>query len=239
LPVYGDVIGSLPDEHPASADWYSRVLEWPMLLNDRIGDCTIAAAGHVAEQWRVYAAREWPTMTNAEAEAAYADITGYTPGEPSTDQGAVCQDVLRYWRKHGIMAASRNGKLTGYPALAVSNMDHIKHAVATFGSVYAGIKLPESAEVAYNVTPVGKVPVWNYRAGSDVMGGHSVPLVGYDESYLYAVSWGELVKVTRSFWDRYAEEAFVPVSREWCDATGVDPAGVKWDALQAGMEALQ
>src|SRR5665213_2277872 len=36
---------------PATLDLTSHVTDWPMYANDRIGDCTIAAAGHMIEAW--------------------------------------------------------------------------------------------------------------------------------------------------------------------------------------------
>jgi hypothetical protein len=40
----------LPDP-PAAIDLTERVAEWPMYANDRIGDCTTAAAAHMIEAW--------------------------------------------------------------------------------------------------------------------------------------------------------------------------------------------
>src|SRR5947209_19726232 len=36
---------------PGTFDETSRVLDWPMYANDRVGDCTTAAAGHMIEAW--------------------------------------------------------------------------------------------------------------------------------------------------------------------------------------------
>jgi len=36
---------------PPSLDLTDHVTEWPMYANDRVGDCTIAAAGHMIEAW--------------------------------------------------------------------------------------------------------------------------------------------------------------------------------------------
>ncbi len=60
LPVRTDVrtlrIGRYVDtaklpEPPVALDLADRVGDWPMYANDRIGDCTIAAAGHMIEAW--------------------------------------------------------------------------------------------------------------------------------------------------------------------------------------------
>ena len=40
----------LPDP-PATIDLADHVAEWPMYANDRLGDCTTAAAAHMIEAW--------------------------------------------------------------------------------------------------------------------------------------------------------------------------------------------
>ena len=67
----------------ASADWYSRVASWPMLANDRAGDCTCAGVGHVIQQWTAYTDAT-PVVTNdAEVLAAYSAVSGYVAGDPA------------------------------------------------------------------------------------------------------------------------------------------------------------
>ena len=49
LPRYVDR-AKLPPPPPA-IDLAAAVTEWPMYANDRIGDCTTAAAAHMIEAW--------------------------------------------------------------------------------------------------------------------------------------------------------------------------------------------
>ena len=42
---------------PAKASFEAKVPSWPMLLNDELGDCVPAAAGHMVEQWTYYAGK--------------------------------------------------------------------------------------------------------------------------------------------------------------------------------------
>ena len=49
-------------EVPASVDWSKQVGSWPMYGNDKLGDCTCAAVGHMEEAWSANAgAPEVPT----------------------------------------------------------------------------------------------------------------------------------------------------------------------------------
>jgi len=49
LPRYVDR-AKLPPP-PPDLDLAAAVMEWPMYANDRIGDCTTAAAAHMIEAW--------------------------------------------------------------------------------------------------------------------------------------------------------------------------------------------
>ena len=42
--------GALPSA-PATLDLSGKVANWQMFANDRLGDCTCAAAGHMVELW--------------------------------------------------------------------------------------------------------------------------------------------------------------------------------------------
>ena len=37
---------------PAAVDWGKKVPSWPMYLNDKYGDCTCAAAGHMIARYK-------------------------------------------------------------------------------------------------------------------------------------------------------------------------------------------
>src|SRR5215831_19189031 len=45
--------GAIPAP-PASEDFAKKVNKWPMMLNDNLGDCTCACAGHMIQQWTTY-----------------------------------------------------------------------------------------------------------------------------------------------------------------------------------------
>src|SRR5215467_14357730 len=61
LPRYVDR-SKLPPP-PPDLDLAATVTEWPMYANDRIGDCTTAAAAHMIEAW------------TAEARGAAVEVT--------------------------------------------------------------------------------------------------------------------------------------------------------------------
>ena len=213
---------------PAKVDWFSKIAVWPMFLNDTIGDCTVAAAGHMIESSSTYGSSS-VLLSDAQILAAYEEITGYQPGNPNTDAGARIQDVLGYWRSFG---------LGGHKALAFAQVDQandteVKQAVDLFGSLDLGINCPQSAIDQFQA---GKP--WDVVSDDGgIAGGHSIELAGYDGTYFYVVTWGELQPMTPAFWKAYVEEAWLAIIPEWFNA-GIDPQGVDLYGLGQDMSAL-
>src|SRR4051812_17423635 len=64
---------------PLECDWTAKVgAKWGMMLNDRIGDCAIAAPGHMMMAWTANAGRPF-VPTDAQVLAAYSAVSGYDP----------------------------------------------------------------------------------------------------------------------------------------------------------------
>src|SRR5471030_1119123 len=60
---------------------------WGMMGNDKIGDCTCAAAGHLIMEW-TDANHNLVTPPDQDIISAYAAITGYDPVTGLNDNGA-------------------------------------------------------------------------------------------------------------------------------------------------------
>lgn len=208
---------------PASADYYTGVSAG-MLLNDQLGDCVIAANGHIIEQQTFYGQGAEVTVTDAMALSGYETVGGYVPNDPSTDNGCVIADGLSWLRKTGMAGH----KIAAYGEVSVSSMAKVQTAVAEFGAVDIGINLPNSAMDQFNN---GK-PWDAIRNDGGIDGGHCVVVVGYDASYLYVFTWGTVQKMTPAFWNKYVEEAWPVVSADWVSAVkNVDPEGVDLGTL--------
>src|SRR5579885_56941 len=61
--------------------------QWGMMANDKIGDCTCAAAGHMIEEWTAWSKPKMIVPADRDIVRAYSAITGYDPKDPATDQG--------------------------------------------------------------------------------------------------------------------------------------------------------
>src|SRR5262249_31150131 len=152
---------------------------WPMMANDRLGDCTLAAVGHCIEQWTAVAMGHPIVMTDEEVIAAYSAIAGYDPADPSSDQGAVELDVLKYWRKHGMKTPSQNCDKLAAVAFG-DDATQPRISTAACGSAYPGLALPVAAQPqdVWDV-PASKADLkGDWAPGS--WGGHAVPAMQYD-----------------------------------------------------------
>ncbi len=186
---------------PAAIDWTGKVPIWGMMLNDTIGICTIAAAGHADMTWTSNAQTAEIIPSDSDILAAYKAITGYDPADPATDQGANELDVLNYWRKTGI--AGR--KIYAYAEVWIGNVDDIKAAVALFGGCYIGVQLPRSAMDAFQSNSV-----WDDVEDTDIVGGHALWIAAYDDAGVTLITWGRQQRATWAWLLKYIEEAYCP-----------------------------
>lgn len=228
---------------PATMGYIDRVTEWPMMLNDAIGDCTIAAAGHMIEQWTTYATT--PAIPGDPAILqAYEAVSGYNPNDPNSDAGAVVLDVLNYWRQHGI----GGHQIVAYASINVKDPKEFQQAVALFGNVYIGVGLPITAQDPR--TDENGIPIWEVQKAGPIgagqpwtWGGHAVPGVGYRTNAqpnggMRVVSWGQLYDVTWNFLRAYCDEAYAIVTEDWIKQNGQSPSGFDLATLLKDLVAI-
>jgi hypothetical protein len=213
---------------PRALDLTERVPEWPMYANDRIGDCTIAAAAHMIEAWTAEGHGKAVEVSEESVLRAFEQVK--IVDEATGEEGAIELDVLSWWRRHGI-SRHRIGAFA-----RVDRRDHrlVRTAAWLFGGVYIGLDLPLSAQ---------STATWDWngslkgpdRPGS--WGGHAVDVVAYTSRSLTVVTWGRLQKMTWSFWDRYCDEAYAVLSPDYLDH-GRAPNGFDLEALRADLELV-
>lgn len=179
-----------------------------MLGNDTVGDCVIAGAGHETIIWNKEASKT-VQVTTQDSISDYSAITGYNPDDPSSDKGTDMQVAASYRRKTGITAQDGKHKVMAYLSLEVGNETQLKQALSLFSAVGVGIQFPESAMTQFN----DKKP-WTVVKGSQIEGGHYIPAVGYDSSYIYVVTWGQIQKMSWAFFSKYNDESLVYLSAE-------------------------
>lgn len=196
---------------PPSKSWAANIPAngWGMMNNDRYGDCTCAAAGHMI--------MEWSANTGKEAVVPDPDILAFYNhfAHGNADAGANMLDVLKYWRKQGL----DKHKIVAFAALELKNDLQLMDAVNLFGACYIGVALPNFAvnpntdmlTIPWVVPPSG--PVGN--AAPNPNNGHCIPAVAYDQRNVYIVTWGQLKSMSWQFYAAYAEEAFAVIGHDW------------------------
>lgn len=218
---------------PASEDFSKKVTQWPMMLNDNLGDCTCACVGHMIEQWTTYSAAKPTVLPDNTIEKLYEAVGGYNPADPSTDRGAVILDVLNYWRKTGVSG----DKIMAYASLEPHNHDQVKDSVLLFGNCYLGVQLPLSAQhqTVWSVPPGGATG----QGAPGSWGGHAIPVVSYDARGLTVVTWGALKRMTWQFLDAYCDEAYAVFSTDWINkVTKLTPDKFDLAALQQDLKII-
>lgn len=222
---------------PAASDWTKKVSSWGVMMNDQLGDCAIASPGHAIMAMSSNSLGKPDVVTDAEVVAAYSAITGYVPGNPSTDNGTVMLDMLKYWQQVGIA----NNKTAAYVSIDPKDPAQIRAGIHLFGGVQFGVQLPKAAQAQVDAGQPWTGPIdprqarGQWAPGS--WGGHAIPGLKYDDKGVYVVTWGKIQLMTWTFIADYADEAYVVVDPEWFAPDGVSPSGIDlwtlWNDLMA------
>lgn len=222
----------------ADVDRASEVPSWPVYLNDQLGDCTIAAIGHMYGAWSQYGSGSEALFDDATIQEVYSRVGGYDPDDPSTDQGCVMSQVLADQKATGITdTAGKVHKVLGYAAFGnPADATLLGQVLDVFGSVYVGINVQQSMESEF---AAGQA--WDWTPGDQIVGGHAICLQqrygDADVPYEY-VTWGALEKATANFQANAAEEAWAVVTADWVRANGTTVEGLDLQQLLSDMRDI-
>ncbi len=175
-------------------------LLFPMDGNDRLGDCTIAAAAHASTTYHGLVGRK-SIMSRDAVVKLYLHLTG------GIDSGLNALDVLNYWRKHSVSG----DEILAFASINPRNHLHVKQAIALFGGVYLGFQVPRDCIEQFDA----HVP---WTAGPLTTDGHAVFAVGYTRDVLTVLTWGNIQRATWQWWDECVDEAYAIVPPEAADA---------------------
>jgi hypothetical protein len=220
---------------PPAVDWGKKIpaTGWGMMLNDKIGDCTCAAAAHLIQDWTSNDG-QLVTLSDDDVLAAYEAVSGYDPKSGKHDDGAVEIDVLNYWRKNGI----GEHKFDAYVALEPRNHEHIRDSIHLFGGCYIGLALPVSAQRqrTWTVPPGGT----SGPGAPGSWGGHAVVLVAYNPRRVTCITWGQEKQMTWGFLDAYCDEAYALLSvDDWLHGDKQAPNGLDLATLRTDLQEIE
>jgi hypothetical protein len=219
---------ALPPPPPA-ADWTKGITSWGMMLNDTLGDCTIAGAAHAVQVWSANAGA-MITIPDPTIQSFYEQWDGYVPGQPNTDSGGIELDVLNDWQKGGFAG----NMLLAFADPKPASLVDIHQSIALFGGVYIGLSLPLTAQTqdVWDVEAKGGA-----KAKPGSWGGHCVFVPKYDQHGFTCITWGQLKTMTLAFWKKYCDEAHTLLSQNWISAKG-SPGGFDQAQLLADLKAI-
>lgn len=224
--------GTLPTP-PRLYGHQSLIRSWGMLGNDQYGDCVWAGAGHEHMLWNAESKKPFQ-ITSQNVLAAYSAVTGFDPRNPNTDQGTDMEEAAKYRRQTGLLDAMNNRHQVGaYLDIPVGNTDKIKQAAYLFSAVGIGIRFPDSAMTQFN-----RGMPWTVKAGAQIEGGHYVPIVGYNSSYIYVITWGRVQPCSYAFIRKYMDEGIVYLSNDFLNTTGKTIDGFDLSTLQSDLAQL-
>jgi hypothetical protein len=191
-------LGKIPAP-PTSAHYGHLVKDYPMDGNDQYGDCTIAAAAHCLQTFNAEVRNLTVSIpTEAECVSTYFQLTG------GPDSGLVESDVLSTWKNKGLWSH----KIQAYVPVKTGSIKEIHQATAFYGACYLGVQMTDQGE-----TEFGNNEPWT--VGGSVIGGHAIPIVGYDSNLVYVVTWGKIWAVTYPALEAYLEEAWAVIAPEF------------------------
>jgi len=213
--------GPLP-KPPAKVDIPS-VSSWGMDGNDIWGDCGVAGINHYFM-----------------ADASIADVSEAFPQDQQivdyyltytggADSGVVLSDFLSYVKAKGFCGHT----VAAYAPVAVHDVPTLQFSVNAYGAAYTGIQVTSAM-----MTKVQASPPWIWTAADTqgpVEGGHCIPVVAYDDTYLYAVTWGQVVAISYPAWHHMSTEAWAILTGEFKDG---DSRGINLAALQADLKKV-
>ncbi len=214
--------GHLPK--PPAMVTVPSVADWGMLSNDTLGDCGVASLQHGLE-----AAATDVGVTEAfpSGEQCAAYYLAYTGGQ---DTGVVLSDFLSHVRADGYYGHT----VQAYAPVSVRDISTLQFATWAYDFTYTGIRVSQAMLDAFDAGQP-----WTLETALDTpVGGHAIPIVGYDSAWLYVVTWGKIQQVAYSAWHHVAEEAWALIVGEET-AAGTDGHGLNLAALQADLGRLR
>jgi hypothetical protein len=222
--------GALPTP-PANIMWSRNVTQFGMMLNNTLGDCTCAALGHAIQVWTLNTSSMFTCPDNI-IEGVYEKVGGYVPGDESTDNGAVMLDVCRWWMANNVGGHT----IAGFAGVTPGDTATVKDAIWMYGGIYAGVLLPVTAQTQKIWMRTPGALTGDSEPGS--WGGHAIYIVGYDDRYLYCITWGGIQAMTWEWFQTYCDEAYVFITHDWiASAKNQSPSGFDYDTLLADQKA--
>jgi hypothetical protein len=223
------------DYRPKAANALSE-----MYLNDQLGDCVIAGIAHITGVLTGNADPQPLIFDDSEIVELYSAISGYVPGDESTDNGCDEETALNYWVANGAPKGTAH-KIISFLEVDPTNVVEIQTALWLFENLVYGVELPD---VWVNPAPAASGFTWGVNGDPDPNNGHCFIACGYNPTGVLISTWGMTGTITYSATAKYAGgeggQLFVVLDDDLIEsAVGVSPTGFNWSQLSADFDAIQ
>jgi hypothetical protein len=220
-------------------------------LNDKLGDCVIAAGYHMVAVETGNGAGAPFAVSDAQLIADYSAIGGYDPNAPlvpdpkhpgekinPTDQGCDEVTALNFWCEKGF---ANGTNAVAWIAVDASNKVELSLALYLFENLFFGLDLPDAW---LNPSPSSPGFTWDVAGPPVPENGHAVVGVGYASAGVQFDTWGMLGTMTWAAIAKYCSPSndggvyAMLTPDQLLTAQTKAPNGVDWSALIDDLDAL-
>jgi hypothetical protein len=208
------------------AQWYQ------LYGNDEYGDCVLVDTANFVTLTSANAGGLLIVPQLDQVLGAYSSITGFQAGPPVVnDEGTDENTAIAYMKTTGIAGQ----RIDDSAPIDVANLDHMRWAIALFMGLRSGILVSPAYIQAFE----SRLPWTADMPPGDE--GHDVRLLDYDESGVYAGTWGRDDQLIP--WDKVTQPGFIDElhAELWYDvirAAGTAPDGLSLDQLEADLRYI-
>ena len=203
------------------------VTAWGMNENDTLGDCGVAGLNHGFMAAAADTAEHESFPTDAQVGSYYMTYTD------NQDVGVVLSQFLAYVHQKGFYGHT----VSAYAPVSTQDLLTLMFSVDAYDFAYCGVNVSQGMMTKVEET----APPWNWTTSDvlsgPVIGGHCIPIIAYDSTYLYAVTWGSPIAISYPAWAFMAQESWAVISGELI-TKGSDGHGINLAALQADLSKL-
>jgi hypothetical protein len=152
-----------------------------VLGNDQVGNCVEAGILHLVSVFTANAGQQ-TVFTEQQGIQLYSAMTGYVPGQASTDQGTDEVSAFNYWASTGVYGH----KISASLALDPSNPEEYRTALYLFENVCFAGGLPDAW-----ITPFPSATGFTWKSATpDPNNGHFFVGPGYAPRGIVCATWG-------------------------------------------------
>lgn len=215
-----------------SCDWSGGIVSPGMHWNDRIGCCVLAMNANAVQSMTKCSGGVERSVPDDYILTAYEMLSGYVPGNESTDTGLVIVDVLNWWR-----ANTFNGSILDAfadPVLSSGDASEFKISIQVFGGVMVGVQLKQGDMDAF---ASGRVWAPGSNDGA-VIGGHAIWACAFNSQGPVFQTWNKDQQATWEWLFSRQDELHTPLMADWLNKDGNSPAGVDVVALRRDLQLV-